>query len=334
MQKEAQEAAERVALQNDGLNGTLKELAQRIAHNDLDLIQICARGSSDHAGLFAKYVFERELKIPVASVTPSIASVHGVDLKLPKTLFIVISQSGQSPDIILSAEAAKRAGATILAIVNDTESPLAKISHIVLPMHAGPEHSVAATKSFICSLAIILKMVASLDSSCSFADELKNLPQHLMQAAQLQWTQFIDTMCRARHVFMLGRGTGYAIAREAALKLKETSALHAESYSLAEVAHGPMEIVNKSFPVLIFDTEAKIGVEKVLDKFGTAGADIFLVGRKVPGTHHLSSISASSPYIKAILQIQSFYLAANAIAIARERNPDSPQHLKKVTQTL
>ena len=335
MYKEAREAADSVLRQAESLPGIIANLRRQFDDAGIQLICICARGSSDHAGLFAKYLFERELRIPVSSVAPSIASVHGVDLRLPGTLFLAISQSGQSPDILQSTASAARSGAITACIVNDAQSKLAELCDIVIPMEAGPEHSVAATKSFICSLSALCSIAAALSDNTALKNAVSALPASLHQALELDWGSAIDGLAAARSLFVLGRGVGFAIASEAALKLKETCALHAEAFSIAEVQHGPMELIEDEFVLLVFDAEpaADDGVDEAVLRFINAGANVYLAGSKQPGATVLPTVPADSPYTNAILQIQSFYLMANDLSLVRGRHPDAPKHLQKVTET-
>lgn len=335
MYKEAREAADGVLRQAASLPGIIAGLRRQFDDAGIQLICLCARGSSDHAGLFAKYLFERELGIPVSSVAPSIASVHGIDLRLPRTLFLAISQSGQSPDILQSTASAARSGAITACIVNDTQSKLAELCDIVIPMEAGPERSVAATKSFICSLSALCAIAAALSDSAALRNAIDALPASLHQALEMNWRAATNGLVAARSLFVLGRGVGFAIASEAALKLKETCALHAEAFSAAEVQHGPMELIENQFVLLVFETEpaAHDGVDDAVRRFIDAGASVFLAGSNQPGATVLPSVPAESPYTNAILQIQSFYLMANDLSLARGRHPDTPKHLQKVTET-
>ena len=212
----------------------------------------CARGSSDNAATFAKYLFEIRLGIVTASVGPSVRSVYAAAPQMKGALFFAVSQSGRSPDLLQLAEAARAGGALTVAFVNDTASPLAGICEITLPLHAGPEHSVAATKSFICSLAAILQLAAHWAEDRQLLDALDRLPDDLERAAEQDWQAALPLLAKSQNLFVVGRGIGLGLAQEAALKLKEMCGAHAEALSAAELMHGPHTLAGPDFPVLVF----------------------------------------------------------------------------------
>ena len=221
-----------------------KELGKKLRNLKPSAVVTCARGSSDHAATYAKYVIETKAGLLVSSAAPSVSSVYAATQMLEGTLFIAISQSGASPDLVRTADAARQAGAFVVAIVNVTSSPLAAIADVVLPMHAGPEKSVAATKTYIASLTAILQLVAHWTEDGELLTALETLPLNLSAAWACDWAPAAAKLLDARNFFVVGRGVGFGVAQEAALKFKETCGLHAEAYSAAEVKHGPMAIVN------------------------------------------------------------------------------------------
>ena len=299
------------------------------------LVMTCARGSSDHAATFAKYAIETRLGIPVASAAPSVASVYAAPLRAEDALCIAISQSGRSPDLLATVTSLKAAGAFVLALVNDTASPLCDIADEVISLAAGPERSVAATKSFIASLAAIVRLVAEWGDDDALRTQLGGLPAMLSQAWNLDWSTLTDGLVDARDLYVLGRGLGLGIAQEAALKLKETSQLHAEAFSTAELRHGPMALVQPGFPVLMFHQSDATGasVEESAAALAAQGARVFLAGGEAHGAVSLPTVNCA-PLLEPIVQVQSFYRAANALALARGLDPDNPPHLAKVTKTL
>lgn len=250
MYAEAAEAAAMAERQLAGLQSMVHELGLRLREADPSLVLTCARGSSDHAATFAKYLIEMLVRCPVASYAPSISSLYATPWrKLGGALFLAISQSGKSPDLVTSARAAKEAGALVAALVNDPRSPLAQVADVTLAMFAGPERGVAATKTFVASLFSILSLVAAWTDDRSLQHALTEVPQALRDAWALDWSPAIPALARASGLFVISRGLSLAIAQEAALKLKETSGLHAEAFSAAEVRHGPMALVGQGFPV-------------------------------------------------------------------------------------
>lgn len=332
---EAAEAPDVVARQRSANAPLIADLVRRLDQLAPHTLFTCARGSSDHAATFAKYLFETRLGLPTVSQAPSLASLY--DAPFPHMAgqpFLLISQSGRSPDLLLSAEAARRAGAFVIAAVNDTASPLAAAADHVVPLHAGPEKSVAATKSYIATLAALTDIAATWSADRDLADALDRLPADLGAAWDADWAQsppFVD----ARNLFVLGRGLTLGIALEAALKFNETTGIFAAAFSIAEVAHGPMALVERDFPILVFPPHdrAAAGTEALIADFAARGADIAVAGGGLPGTRTLPLADGLHPATAPIAMIQAFYRMINAVALARGRNPDRPPSLNKVTET-
>jgi glucosamine--fructose-6-phosphate aminotransferase (isomerizing) len=235
-----------------------------------------------------------------------------------------------------SAEAARKAGARVVALVNAGNSPLAALADTVIPLQAGPEHSVAATKSYIGSLTAVLHLVAHWRQDTALLDALHGLPECLHRAFGMDWSPLVDGLADKHDMFVLGRGYGLGAAQEAALKLKETCALHAEAFSRAEVRLGPMELVGPKLPVLLFAQEdgALEGAMQTAGDFRQRGTDVWIAAPRAAGRHALPIVPTPEPMCAPILAIQSFYRAVNALAIRRGRDPDRPPHLAKVTETV
>jgi glutamine---fructose-6-phosphate transaminase (isomerizing) len=333
MFREAAEAAEAVARQQ-GAASDLRRIGAALRERLPNVVITCARGSSDHAATFAKYAIETRLGVPVASAAPSVASVYASPLRADGAVCIAISQSGRSPDLLATVSSLKDAGAWVLALVNETKSPLADLADEVFGLAAGTERSVAATKSFIASLAAIARIAAEWSDDDALRGDLCALPSLLSEAWELDWSSLVRELTAANDLYVLGRGVGFAVAQEAALKLKETSQLHAEAFSTAELRHGPMALVRDGFPALIFSQSDEAGrnVAETAASLVERGARVFLAGCEATGAIPLPSIGCV-PLLEPIVQIQSFYRAANSLAIARGLNPDQPPHLTKVTET-
>jgi glutamine---fructose-6-phosphate transaminase (isomerizing) len=295
----------------------------------------CARGSSDNAATFAKYLIESRAKVLTSSAAPSLSSLYEAQPDLRGVVFIAISQSGKSPDLLASTEAAKRGGALVIALCNSTESPLAAMADHLVPLCAGVELSVAATKSYIVSLTAVVHLVASWTADQALLDALRRCPEQLEHAWNLDWSGAVPLLTRAANLYVVGRGFGLGIAQEVALKLKETCGLHAEAFSAAEVKHGPMALVRQGFPVLMLsqNDESRAGIAELAHDFIARGAEVLLAGIEAEHALSLPTIAAN-PAIEPILMIQSFYRMATALAFARGFNPDKPPHLNKVTETL
>jgi glutamine---fructose-6-phosphate transaminase (isomerizing) len=331
MAQEAREAPEAVQRFLDRNEATLKELGQRLRKMNPPVILTSARGSSDHAAGYLKYLSEIALGVPCASVGASVASVYGAKLKAEGALAITISQSGKSPDIVALQEAAKAAGALTVAIVNVEDSPAAKSADICLPLHAGPEKSVAATKTFITSLAACASIIAHWMENQGLKRAISMLPNQLARATQLDWSGFVDMALQTDSLYVLGRGPSFPIAAETALKLKETCALHAEAYSAAEVMHGPLEIVGQGFPVLVYaQNDSSLPSSRVaVTRLQRMGARVLMAGQE-----GLPVTAVDHPLLEPIAMIQSAYLAIEQLAQRLDRDPDRPRHLSKVTETV
>jgi glucosamine--fructose-6-phosphate aminotransferase (isomerizing) len=334
MFREASQGAEAVARQEPAAVD-LKRIGAELRRRSPRIVITCARGSSDHAATFAKYAIETRLGIPTASAAPSVSSIYSSALRADGALCIAISQSGRSPDLLATVASLKEAGAWILALVNDTTSPLCDIADEVYGLAAGEERSVAATKSFIASLSAIARLTAEWTADAQLVSDLQALPALLRQAWDCDWSALAEALSDARDLYVLGRGLGLGVAQEAALKLKETSQLHAEAFSNAELRHGPMALIESGFPVLMFNQcdQTSSLVEDSASALVERGGRVFLAGGNAEGAVPLPTI-VSNPLLQPMLQIQSFYRAANALALARGLDPDNPPHLRKVTETL
>ena len=333
---EAGQGAEVVRRQLAANADLMRDLAHRLSAIEPRIAFTCARGSSDHAATFAKYMFETRLRLPTVSQAPSVISVYGgPPLDMRGAPFFVISQSGRSPDLLMSAKAVKGGGASVIALTNNTDSPLAELADIVVPLHAGPEKSVAATKSYLATLSAITHLVAEWSASAELKDALQTLDGALARAWDADWSHAIDLFAEAQSMFVLGRGLTLAVAQEAALKFKETSGLHAEAFSLAEVAHGPMALVKPGFPLLVMppQDEAKLGADTLIGKFVERGARIAMAGEGPSGVVELPHEKGLHPAVSAIAMAQSFYKLVNALALKRGYDPDHPPSLNKVTET-
>lgn len=332
---EAAEAGAVVARQFAANADAVAQLADNLRAQPPRGIMTCARGSSDHAATFAKYLFETRLGMLTTSAAPSIASVYGAAPGLTDMLAIAISQSGKSPDILATVAAARGAGAHTVALVNVADSPLAQQVDTLLPLHAGAERSVAATKSYIASIAALLHLAAHWAQDDDLLAALAETPALLGQAWAADWSPLVDRLADARGLYVIGRGIGFGVAQEAALKFKETCGLHAEAFSAAEVKHGPMALVGPDFPLLVFrqSDETSDSVDDLVREVVARGGHVLIAGEPVDGAIHLP-VPAAHPAIEPMLQVQAFYRAVNALSVRRGFNPDTPPHLAKVTETL
>ena len=336
MFREAQEGPEVIARQLRINAATITTLAAKLRALAPRAVITLARGSSDNAATTAKYLIETKLGILTSSAAPSVSSVYSsakADLK--DTVLIATSQSGKSPDIVTALEAAKKAGAFTIAFVNVMDSPLALLADQAIPLAAGPEKSVAATKSYLATVAGITSLIAAWADDRALTTALAGLPDMLAQAWELDWSKAVEKLAGARDLYVIGRGIGFGAAQEAALKLKETCGLHAEAFSAAEVRHGPMALAKDGFPAFVLsqDDETQPGVKTLVDALVASRADILLAGFDDLRALVLPSLVAH-PALQPILLLQSFYRMAERLSRARGMNPDCPPHLNKVTETI
>jgi glucosamine--fructose-6-phosphate aminotransferase (isomerizing) len=329
--REFREVPEILVRQAGRLSASLTDVVARLRKRPPQVVVTCARGSSAHAATFGKYLIERYLGIPVASSSPSIATVYRKDMALDGQLFIAVSQSGRSDDLIEMTSMAKKQGALTLAVLNDEHSPLASIADVVLPMAAGTEFSVAATKTFVSSLSALLRLTAVWADDLSLLAALERLPQRLAQASDIDWRAAAAPLSEAASLVTIGRGPTLAIAREAALKLKETCDLHAEPFSSAEFMHGPIALVSASYPIFLFvpTDAAKTGMAALAADLRQKGARVFATGQP----QDLATLPPDHPDTDAVCLIQSFYALLVEIADERGIDADKPRHLQKVTRT-
>ena len=336
MRKEIDEIPEAAARLLDGSAAELAAAGRALREKDPAFLITIARGSSDHAATFIKYAVELTAGRPVASLGPSLASIYGAKLKLDGGAAIAISQSGRSPDIVAMTEASAKAGAVTVALTNTLPSPIASASAYAININAGPELAVAATKSFVNSIVAGLALLSEWVGDEALKAAIRNLPEHFEKAVKLDWSALANELGDAESLYMLGRGPALAIASEAALKFKETSNMHAEAYSAAEVLHGPVALVEKRFPVVTFAARdaAEASAIEIADSLSAKGALVFATSDKVKDSRRLPFVATGHPITDALTLILPFYGFVEAWSRAKGFNPDAPVALKKVTETL
>ncbi|MGH6674101.1 MAG: SIS domain-containing protein [Xanthobacteraceae bacterium] len=341
LETELREAPEAIRRQAHCLKGPLPRLIERLHRRPPNVVVTCARGSSAHAATFAKHLIERHLGIPVAAAAPNVASVYRQCLRLTGQLFLAVSQSGTSDDLVDAAAMARAQGALTVALVNDRGSPLASTCESVLPIAAGPERSVAATKSFVASLAALLRMTAMWTGESGMLGSCDRLAERVAQATELDWSEALSPLTDAVSLVTIGRGPTLAVALEAALKLKETCGLHAEAFSSAEFRHGPIALVSPLYPVMAFapTDEAAADVYTLVSDLRSKAARV-LVAKPAGndesltrGAGTLPALPPDQPEADAICLIQSFYAFLVGLAEQRGADIESPRHLQKITRT-
>ena len=314
----------------------IKEAAGEMKRLDPVLISTVARGSSDHAAAYLAYAIELLAKVPVASLGPSVATLYGQTLKLENTVCLLISQSGQSPDIVQMARSTARSGALAVAITNDAGSPLAAACHKTISIEAQEEKSIAATKTFVTSIVAGLLLLARWRDDRALMEALLRLPGQARAALGCNWRALADRLEQEASLLILGRGPSMAIASEAALKFKETCRIHAEAYSSAEVMHGPVSIVRTHYPLLALAARdaSEISICSTAMELAGQEADVFVTSALARGAKHLPFVATGHPLTDPLMLIISFYGFVEKLARRRGLDPDLPVHLKKVTETL
>jgi glutamine---fructose-6-phosphate transaminase (isomerizing) len=310
------------------IGGEVRRLAPRT-------VITCARGSSDHAATYAKYLIETRTRTLTASAAPSVSSLYGVSQDLNGCLFLAISQSGRSPDLLASVAAAKAAGATILALCNSPDSPLMAAADLAVDLRAGIESSVAATKSYLATLAALIRLVAAWTEDAELESAVESLPTAMERSWALDWSHALPPLESAAHLYVVGRGLGLGAAQEIALKFKETCGLHAEAFSSAELRHGPFALLGPGFPaLLIAQRDATLaGVESLGSELARRGLPVMIAGAEVGGAVVLPTVESRAE-IAPILLVQSAYRLIATLSIRRGFDPDRPAHLRKVTETM
>jgi glucosamine--fructose-6-phosphate aminotransferase (isomerizing) len=309
------------------------DIAARIAAFAPRLVMFCARGSSGHAGVFLRYLIEAKLGILGSAAAPSVFTAYGARPDMQGVLFVVISQSGSSPDLVMAAQVARAQGALTLAIVNDPDSPVAAVSELVLPIEAGPERAVAATKSVALSMLTGAHLVARMAQDKELDTALRRAPARFDNALSLDWSAWKDALVSAPAAFAAGRGYSFGPAREIALKLTETLRIPALGLSSAELRHGPRAAVTPATPVLILrqNDETVSATDGLMRDLAAAGETVFTAG----GPHgNLPWIDDDHPACDVIAMLLPAYNAIEAAARARGYDPDNPPYLSKVTRTL
>ncbi|GAA1019228.1 MULTISPECIES: SIS domain-containing protein [Amycolatopsis] len=316
----------------------IAEVAEKISQNPPRFALLAARGSSDHGALYAKYLIEVLLGLPAGLVSPSTATLYGARPDLRDVLFITVSQSGGSPDLIEVTEAARRQGALTVSVTNTPDSPLRAASELGVDIGAGLEKAVAATKTYSATLmALYLFIDAIRGGKGEDADKIGELAQQTLDGSVEGVQRAVDRYRFVDRVLTTGRGYSYASALEASLKLAETSYLAARAYSGADLLHGPVAAVDGETAVLAATSLGRGGeaMREVLEAVGERGADVLAVGsaaQDVPAALRIP-VAPTVEELAPVLEILPIQRIALGLSLARGGNPDNPRGLLKVTKT-
>lgn len=341
MLKEAAESPNAIAMQLEKNRPLWKEIVTRLQKIDMPLVMTVARGSSDHAATFAKYLFETQMGLVTASAAPSVNTLYQSRQKLKNALVIAISQSGESPDICEVISVAREQGAITLGLINQTQSTLAGLVEYVIPLWAGEEKAVAATKSYLAALAAILQGVSIASGNVYLQDALAHLPELLQKSLKMPWIDVDTGLQKANDLLVIGRGFGFSIAQEAALKCKEVAALHAEAFSSAEIHHGPLALVQSRLPILVFcQNDASFpDIIALTQKIRRLQGKVLLAIPENLKTNELEQTTilplpaSMHGFLDPLMGIQAFYQWIAKVAVLKGLNPDQPANLQKVTKT-
>lgn len=356
-----QEIHEQPAAIRRALEGSLpaiRQIAQAVRQREIDLVLLVARGTSDHAALYAQYIFQYLNGIPVALATPSIITLYGARLRLQRALVIGISQSGAAPDVTGVVRQAREVGALTVGITNVPGSLLAEAAEYTLYCAAGPELSVAATKTYTTTCAILAQLAAELPGGEALIGHLARLPE-LVEAALHSEAQIAGVVPRyvyARDCVVLGRSFNYGTARETALKLAETCYLVATPFSTADFRHGPTAIIEYGRPVVLYAPPGRTLADsyKLLKLLNEKEADTIVISPdprllamattpirvqlpELTGTilgHEAGSPIDVAELLTPIASIVYGQFLAMHLSISKGLNPDRPRGLSKVTKTV
>ncbi len=339
MRSELGEGPEIVERLLDGATEQVAAVARAVRERTIDIMLIAARGTSDHAAIYAQYVLGARNRLAVALAAPSLFSVYAAPPRLHNALVLGISQSGRSPDVVAVLQEARRQGALTVAITNDPASELAAAGDLVVELEAGPERAVAATKTYLAEIALLAMLSAALSGDAESATQLRALPGALREAFQVEEEIARLAVARAadEHCAVLARGFHYATAREWALKIKELAYVLADPYSAADFQHGPIALVQRDFPILAVATSgpALEGMVDLLRRLHEAGAriltlsdvaDVRALGDAVP-------LPAVPEWLAPLVAIIPAQLFAYHLARARRLDTEAPRNLAKVTLT-
>ena len=327
--REIPTTAERLLAERD----SIITVANRIRQADPRVVVISGRGSSANAGTLLRYLFEARAGLLVSTSAPSVMTTYGQSIDMRNAVFIVISQSGRSPDLVMGAQSARKNGALTIAIVNDLTSPLALACELPLPMGAGLERSVAATKSVVLSMMTSVQLVASLTSDDELNEKIKRLPQRFSDALACDWSQWSSSLAAARAAFVVGRGFGLGPAREIGLKVTEAMRIPTLSYSAAEVMHGPLACASAEIPFLVLrqNDGSSAMVDALIAELRLRKLNVFSAGDP---TGVLPWIGNDDPICDAITMLLPAYATIEQAARARGFDPDNPPNLSKITETM
>ncbi|HEX2945626.1 MAG TPA: SIS domain-containing protein [Clostridia bacterium] len=319
----------------------LGRIVESIRESGADKIMIAARGTSDHAAVYAKYIMETTLGIPVSLAAPSVFTMYHCRLKLDKTLVIGISQSGKAADVLEVIRSANASGALTVSITNFSDSPLATETRYHLDCSAGLEKSVAATKTFLAQITLLAALTAEWSGNAEMLGKLQSIPDKIEKLIS-DSGEIAEKVQRYRYMeecFVLARGVNYAIALESALKIQETCYVRAKAYATSDFYHGPYAMIENGMPVFVFAPSGpSLGdVKEMIGRLKESGAELIVISDveelKAQGDCSFSVPGIGDDVFSPFYNVAIAQMFACRLALAKGLNPDSPRSLSKVTIT-
>jgi glutamine---fructose-6-phosphate transaminase (isomerizing) len=329
-------------------------IGAQLAERRPSVVVVAGRGTSDHAAIYARYLLEHALGVPVALAAASLLTQYGVESASPNSALLAFSQSGAGPDMIALVESARRRGAYTVALTNDLTSPLATAAEGTVHLDAGPERAVAATKTYIAELVSVALIAAAAarraGRDASWSNEIDALPER-MQASLSAATTWLAkgtdaplyaALLQSSRALVVGRGFEYPNALELALKLRETTGMFSDGYSAADLLHGPIASAHAEVPAIVLSTDPKteVSVAASIDRLRGVGAPLLVIHASGAGSRGLGPGEElalpggpSGPLCTPVTAIAGLAIV-EAVATGRGLNPDAPAGLTKVTKTL
>jgi glutamine---fructose-6-phosphate transaminase (isomerizing) len=318
--------------------GKILSATRVLRQGNLRSVMIAARGTSDNAALYAKYLFEVLLGVPTALASPSSFTLYESKMNLDEVLVVGISQSGESQDVLETIRSSAERGANTLTVTNNEESAMAKVAQHHFFLHAGKEESVAATKTYTAELMMLYLFVCALKGEEKLGHEVRRLPELSQKVLEAEW-EGTERYRYAEYMVVTSRGYNLATAEEAALKLMETTYVVAQAFSAADLRHGPIAMIGHDFPVLAIAPPGKAqpAMRSLVENLRDRGAELVVVSDE---RTMLDKASAKFPVpglvaeeLSPILCAIPIQLLAENLARLKGLNPDSPRGLSKVTET-
>jgi len=322
-------------------NKVIDLLLQEVNTRQISSVVIAARGTSDHAAVYAKYAIETLVGIPVSLAAPSVITMYNKHVNMKNCLVIGISQSGKAADVIEVVRTAAEQGAVTVSVTNFTDSPLAQSSQFHVFCDTGVEKSVAATKTFTSTIFILINFIAKWAKCQELLEELKQVPDIMTElfskADNIQ--EVVKRYRFMKECFVLARGINYSIALESALKIQETTYIRAKAFATSDFHHGPFAMVERDMPVIVFAPEgpSATDISEMLDKLKNSGADILVVSNNkdllLKGDCNIEIPKNLSDYTSPFINVAVAQMFACKLSILKGLNPDAPRGLNKVTIT-